>query len=142
METISVINSVQIPPWLTKEINTNGLESAKEILLAVRAKSIAEIEAQAKEENTTAEALLDDLEEDDEIPYSNLLRHLFDWASLPKTIPSCVSLATSAEAHELHKQLHEAIAPPAREPRGTSRLQRRRSSLSGIAADLNQVQRQ
>ena len=77
-ETISVINSVQIPPWLTREINTSGLESAQEILLAVRSKSIEAIEAQAEAEETTFGALLNNLEDDDDIPYGNLLRHLFD----------------------------------------------------------------
>ena len=96
MENISVINSIQIPSWLTKEITTSGLESAKEILLAVRSRSIKAIEAQAEAEGVTFVAVLDELEDDDEIPYGNLLRHLFDWASLPKPIPYCVSLATSA----------------------------------------------
>ena len=70
-----------------------------------------------------------------QIPFKLLLRTLHDWSStLSKPLGSCLSIATSPEASEIIKDLHEALRqdPPTDEPTAPSFLRRRRQSLPGF----------
>ena len=142
-ESSSIINSIQLPPWLTKEIISHGFSAAKDILFCVLERAKKEVEELAKDEGTTFEEALAYIDEID-VPYGNILRQLFVWSTTDKVVASCTAMATSVEAAELQEQLHEAIAPPPSRKRSPSastevhqsRLSRRRHSLPGLAASI------
>jgi hypothetical protein len=144
-ESTSIICSLQSPPWLTAEIFRSKISRAKDILDVVRAKALEDVAARAARDGVTSEFLINQLEEEDAVPFSNLLRHLYEFATLEKAVPTCLSLETSMDAQELHEQLHHSLACNPLFSSTISRLERRRSSLPSIAASLEleqQLQRQ
>ena len=142
MELTSIINSNQLPPWLTKEITSYGCSAANDILLCVLKRAKKEVKDLAMEDGTSPDEAINSIDEVD-VLYSNILHQLFVWSTTNKAIAGCTSIATSEEAAEINEQLHEAIAPqtykrnPTDSPDGhTSHLQCSHHSLFGLAANL------
>ena len=106
---MSAVSSFQLPPWLTKKIMQKRLTTADDILLEAREEILRKIGEQATINNVSFDAKLSELKNDNDIPHSNLLRHLHDFATLPKAIPSCLGVATSMAAQETQEQLHDAL---------------------------------
>ena len=75
-EPMSIIDGIQIPPWLTKDVNAHGWTAAKDSLLCVLKKSKKEVETITKEDGTSAEDDITFIDEVD-VPHSTLLCHLF-----------------------------------------------------------------
>ena len=84
----STVSSLQLPPWLTEETVKKKLSKASDVLLAARTEILCEIAEQASLNNVSPAAKLTELEEENSIPWGTLLRHLHDFATLPKAIPS------------------------------------------------------
>jgi hypothetical protein len=141
-EHVSIICSFQSPPWLTKEIHARKLSRAADVLNVVRTKALETIAARAKQDGSSTDALITLLEDEDAIPFSFLLRHLYEFSTLERAVPSCLSLETSLDAQELHEELHASLVTNPDFSSTISRLERRRSSLSGIAASLAREQNQ
>ena len=137
IETTSVINAFQSPPWLTAEIWRHNLTRAEDIFIVVLVRAIEDVQQRASKDGTTVEETMTALERDDQLPFGLLLRTLHDWSTLPKALGSCLSIATSPEATEIHEDLHETLRqdPPPNEAVTPSFLRRRRQSLPGFCGE-------
>ena len=67
-EHVSIICSFQSPPWLTKEILAKKLHQASDILDVFRVKALEIVAARAKQDGSSTDDLITQLEDEDAIP--------------------------------------------------------------------------
>ena len=115
IQTTSVINTVQIPPWLTAEIWQHNLVRTEDIFISVLVRVIKTVQQKASKGSATVEETMATLECDRQLPFELLFSTLHNWSTLPKALGFCLFLATFPEASEIHEDLHEALlqdSPP------------------------------
>jgi len=107
-EHVSIICSFQSPPWLTKEILAKKLHQASDILDVVRVKALEIVAARAKQDGSSTDDLITQLEDEDAIP---------------------IQLPPSPPLRILHPREGRPILPLPRDLIGCPRAPRRASRL-------------
>jgi hypothetical protein len=118
-QSISIIMGIQIPAWLTKLINVENWTSAEEILAEVVRRSIKEVDEAARDLGEDGEEFLQNIDEEN-VPYRNLICHLYKWYSNDKNIKACITPNLTKEAGDMLTELHDELARVPRNKRNLS----------------------